>query len=142
MWIVTLFGVFTGFSQEASDTTQTHAWVRSLPECNGKIGTYGFSYQGLTQLLALPGTVPPDCLAPAMTGLNEKDHWSCEGGAFWWHMGLSWGLQLAAQKAQRLGKKKVWEEIRESLDSQKYLKEGYNTKYLRIEMRYLYKDPV
>ena len=28
-------GEFLGFQQEASDTTQTHAWVRSLPECNG-----------------------------------------------------------------------------------------------------------
>ena len=45
-------GIFNGFSQEASDTCQTNKWVRSLPECNGKLGTYGFSYQGFTQLLA------------------------------------------------------------------------------------------
>ena len=31
-------GVFNGFSQEASDTSETHEWVRSLKECNGKIG--------------------------------------------------------------------------------------------------------
>ena len=41
------------------------------------------------------------CMAPAMTGLSELEHWSCEGGAFWWHLGIGWGLQLAAQKAQR-----------------------------------------
>ena len=45
-------GQFKGFSQETSDTSQTHDWVRSLPECNGLLGTYGFSYQGLTQLIA------------------------------------------------------------------------------------------
>ncbi len=28
-------GVFKGFSQEASDTSETHEWVRSLKECNG-----------------------------------------------------------------------------------------------------------
>ena len=53
-------GNFTGFKQEASDTTQTHKWVRSLPECNGLLGTYGFSYQGLTQLLSEPSTNPPE----------------------------------------------------------------------------------
>ena len=26
-------GVFNGFSQEASDTSETHQWVRSLKEC-------------------------------------------------------------------------------------------------------------
>ena len=41
-------GVFNGFSQEASDTSETHEWVRSLKECNGKLGLYGFSYQGFT----------------------------------------------------------------------------------------------
>ena len=32
-------GNFTGFKQEGSDTTQTHEWVRSLPDCNGLLGT-------------------------------------------------------------------------------------------------------
>tara|TARA_Y100001968_G_scaffold187355_1_gene171747 strand:- start:14756 stop:16378 length:1623 start_codon:yes stop_codon:yes gene_type:complete len=117
-------GDFNGFIQEASDTTHTHSWVRSLPECNGILGTYGFSYQGLTQLLALPETPPPDCLIPAMTGLNEAEHWSSEGGAFWWHIGLAWGLQLAAQKVKRLGDKKAWTDIRESLENKRYLLEG------------------
>ena len=118
-------GVFSGFSQEASDTSQSHEWVRSLPECNGFLGTYGFSYQGLTQLIAEEGTTPPDCLIPAMTGLSEKDHWSCEGDAFWWHLGIGWGLQLAAQKAQREKNWNAWHEIRENLESKKYLYNGH-----------------
>ncbi len=118
-------GEFSGFSQEASDTSQTHSWVRSLPECNGLLGTYGFSYQGLTQLIAEEGTPPPDCMIPAMTGLSENEHWSCEGGAFWWHLGIGWGLQLAAQKAQRENDSKTWHEIRENLESKKYLFNGH-----------------
>ncbi len=118
-------GEFSGFSQEASDTSQTHHWVRSLPECNGLVGTYGFSYQGLTQLLAEKGTPPPDCMIPAMTGLSEYDHWSCEGGAYWWHLGIGWGLQLAAQKAQREKNWTAWQEIRENLESKKYLFNGH-----------------
>ena len=117
-------GTFNGFEQESSDTSETHSWVRSLEECNGRIGTYGFSYQGLTQLLAEPGTKPPECLAPAMTGLNEFDHWSCEGGAFWWHLGLAWGLQLAAQQLRRHEDEKGWLEIRTSLENKNYLIDG------------------
>ena len=118
-------GKFSGFSQEASDTSQTHNWVRSLPECNGLLGTYGFSYQGLTQLIAEEGTTPPDCMIPAMTGLSENEHWSCEGGAFWWHLGIGWGLQLAAQKAKREKNWNTWHEIRENLESKKYLFNGH-----------------
>ncbi len=119
-------GEFKGFEQESSDTTHTHKWVRSLPECNGLLGTFGFSYQGFTQLIGEPGSSPPDCLAPAMTGINEGNHWSSEGGAFWWHIGISWGLQLAAQKLQREKNLNGWQQIRESLETQNYLTNGLN----------------
>ena len=117
-------GRFTGFDQEAVDTAETHAWVRNLPHCNGRLGCYGFSYQGLTQLVASDGATPPDCMAPAMTGLNERDHWSCEGGAHWWHLGLGWGLQLAALKASRDGDQAAWLAIRQSLENGNYLRDG------------------
>ncbi len=117
-------GQFAGFAQEAADTSATHAWVRELPECNGRLGTYGFSYQGLTQLLAQPGTPPPDCMAPAMTGIDERQHWSCDGGAHWWHLGLAWGLQLAALQARRQGNREGWDQLRCSLESGRYLREG------------------
>ncbi len=117
-------GYFGGFKQEAADTSESHLWVRSLSECNGLLGTYGFSYQGLTQLVALEGTPPPDCMAPAMTGLNEFEHWSCDGGAFWWDIGLSWGLQLAAMRARKEGNSEGWSNIRRSLDTGSYLYDG------------------
>ena len=82
-------GKFKGFYQEANDTSETHKWVRSLKECNGKLGLYGFSYQGLTQLTGIDLTKPPDCLSPAMTGLDIKDHWCCDGGAFWWNNNIT-----------------------------------------------------
>lgn len=117
-------GTFGGFAQEAADTAETHAWIRNLPDCNGKLGCFGFSYQGLTQLVAPEAAPPPDCLAPAMAGLDERRHWSSEGDAHWWHLGLGWGLQLAALQAARRGDAVGWQEIRRSLEIGSYLRDG------------------
>ena len=94
-------GVFGGFAQEAADGAATLAWMRRQPWCNGRIGSYGFSYQGLTQLLSDDPAHLPDALAPVMAGLDERRHWASEGGCHWWVLGLAWGLQLAAQGARR-----------------------------------------
>jgi len=120
-------GVFKGFSQEASDTSETHEWVRSLKECNGKLGLYGFSYQGFTQLTGELNSKPPDCLSPAMTGMNIKDHWCSDGGAYWWHNNIAWGLQIAALKMKRENKLLEWEKIRLALENKSYLSEGIDT---------------
>ena len=97
-----------------------------LPDCNGRLGCYGFSYQGVTQLLAPAGTAPPDCMAPAMAGWMS----GCTGaakGAHWWHLGLGWGLQLAAQRARRDGHHEAWQEIRRSLVNGDYLLKGLSS---------------
>ena len=117
-------GVFQGFAQEAQDTADTLTWLRQRPDVNGRIGMYGFSYQGLTQLLAPHDCTPPDCLAPAMCGLSERDHWSCDGNAHWWHLGLGWGLQLACLQAKRRRDHAGWQEMRRSLEDGSYLHEG------------------
>ncbi|MEB3334631.1 MAG: CocE/NonD family hydrolase [Cyanobacteriota bacterium] len=123
-------GTFRGFAQEAADGAEAVRWVRSLPACNGRLGTYGFSYQGLSQLLnagaaATAGPDPfPDCLAPAMCGLDERLDWASEGGAHWWALGLGWALQLAAQGAQRRNDLQGWRTLRHSLETGAYLEEG------------------
>lgn len=81
-------GTFQGFEQELSDGVDTVRWVRKLDGSNGRVGFYGFSYQGLTQLLSDDPAALPDCLAPAMAGLDERGDWACEGGAHWWALGL------------------------------------------------------
>tara|TARA_Y100001970_G_scaffold294041_1_gene446178 strand:- start:10769 stop:12340 length:1572 start_codon:yes stop_codon:yes gene_type:complete len=117
-------GVFEGFSQESDDTSETHEWVRSLKKCNGKLGLYGFSYQGLTQLTGNNDSNPPDCLAPAMTGLDIKEHWSSDGGAFWWHNNIAWALQIASLKMKRNKNNLGWEDIRSSIENKTYLQNG------------------
>ena len=121
-------GCFAGFAQEARDSAATVLWARTLPGSNGRVGTYGFSYQGLTQLLNHDGQqrpeALPDALAPAMCGLLERDHWSVSGGAHWWLLGLGWGLQLAALQCRRRGDSEGWREIRRSLESQAFTTDG------------------
>ena len=121
-------GVFRGFAQEASDSAETVLWARTLPASNGRLGCYGFSYQGLTQLLNRdPLQRPealPDALAPAMCGLDPGLHWSTSGGAHWWVLGLAWGLQLAALQCRRRGDQLGWGRIRRSLSSQAFVDDG------------------
>ena len=117
-------GQFQGFSQEASDAARTLGWLRSQGWCNGRVGTYGFSYQGLSQLLHDDPQQLPDALAPAMAGLDERLHWASEGGCHWWALGLAWGLQLAAQGCQHRGDQAGWREIRTSLEQGDFLRDG------------------
>ncbi|MDM7953272.1 MAG: CocE/NonD family hydrolase [Cyanobium sp. CZS 25K] len=130
-------GRFDGFTQEAADGAATIRWARALEGSNGRVGTYGFSYQGLTQLLNDGGgstgniskdttdeAALPDCLAPAMCGLDERLHWASEGGAHWWALGLGWALQLAAEGCRRRGDEAAWQDIRRSLERGSFTDEG------------------
>ena len=117
-------GSFAGFTQEAADGAATLAWLRRQPWCNGRVGSYGFSYQGLTQLLSDDPQQLPDALAPAMAGLDERRHWAAEGGCHWWALGLGWALQLAAQGCRRRGDAAGWQAIRSSLESGRFVHTG------------------
>ncbi len=117
-------GIFQGFSQEAHDTSETHEWVRSHKLCNGKLGLYGFSYQGLTQLTGNESSMPPDCLSPAMTGFDIRSHWASSGDAFWWNNNILWALQLTALKTKRESNASAWSEIRLTIENKSYLSEG------------------
>jgi uncharacterized protein len=51
-------GDFYPFAHEAEDGYDTVEWAASLPHANGRVGTYGFSYDGATQLQAALGRPP------------------------------------------------------------------------------------
>ena len=110
-------GEFSGFATEDPDGDDALAWLKEHPLCNGRVGSYGFSYQGLTQLLGSDNNLLPDALAPAMCGLDERLHWASEGGAHWWVLSLSWGLQLAAESCRRRGDQQAWQTIKDCLAS-------------------------
>jgi putative CocE/NonD family hydrolase len=97
-------GQFYPFRHEGKDGAETIAWLRSRPDCNGRIGMYGFSYQGATQLLA--AAERPEglqCIAPAMTACDLYRGWFYHHGALRLASSLGWGLQMLKEDARRLG---------------------------------------
>jgi putative CocE/NonD family hydrolase len=95
-------GEFYPFRHEARDGAETIAWLRARPECNGRIGMYGFSYQGMTQLLA--AAEQPDglmCIAPAMTACDLYHGWFYHNGALRLASTLGWGLQMLKADTRR-----------------------------------------
>jgi uncharacterized protein len=94
-------GQFHLFATETADGADTVAWAAALPQSNGNVGMYGFSYQGMTQLYAAvtrPAALKTIC--PAMVGYDLYADWAYEGGAFCWQANLGWALQLAAETAR------------------------------------------
>ena len=96
-------GRFRLFLDEEADGAVTAAWAADLPGSSGRLGMYGFSYQAVTQFLALAGGGPVHALAPAMSGWDIRSDWAWEGGAFALAAGLGWGAQMGWIKARHDG---------------------------------------
>jgi uncharacterized protein len=108
-------GEFRPFEREAEDGFDSVEWCAGLPGANGRVGMYGFSYQGLTQLLAAAERPPHlRAICPAMTGSFYD--WMHPGGALALAFAQTWAaleqhetalrhgdLDLAAQLAAALG---------------------------------------
>jgi len=97
-------GKFYPFRNEGRDGAETIAWLRRNPACNGRIGMYGFSYQGATQLLA--AAEQPEgliCIAPHMTAADLYHGWFYHHGALRLHSSLAWGIQMLREDARRAG---------------------------------------
>jgi putative CocE/NonD family hydrolase len=97
-------GDFYPFRHEAHDGAETIVWLRNHPACNGRMGMYGFSYQGATQLLAAaeqPAGL--HCIAPHMTTTDLYHGWFYHGGALRLSSALGWGIQMLREDARRLG---------------------------------------
>ncbi|MBV9623107.1 MAG: CocE/NonD family hydrolase, partial [Acidobacteria bacterium] len=96
-------GVFYPFRHEARDGAETISWLRERPESNGRVGMYGFSYQGMTQLLA--ASKQPEgleAIAPGMTAHDLYHGWFYHQGALRLASALFWGIQMLKADARRL----------------------------------------
>jgi putative CocE/NonD family hydrolase len=97
-------GEFYPFKSEAADGFDTVEWAAGLSGSNGRVGMYGFSYVGATQLLAAVMQPPHlTCLAPGFTSADYYDHWTYQGGALSLAFSMSWAVNLATDMARRLG---------------------------------------
>jgi putative CocE/NonD family hydrolase len=105
-------GVFRPFENEADDGRDTVEWAARLPGSNGKVGMYGFSYQGMTQFFA--ASTRPEALkaiAPAMAAYDVFEDFAYEGGALKMAGMIGWALQLAVESARRAGDAQAHHEL-------------------------------
>jgi putative CocE/NonD family hydrolase len=97
-------GEFYPFRHEGRDGAETIEWLCKRAACNGRIGMYGFSYQGATQLLA--AAEQPEgllCIAPHMTAVDLYHGWFYHHGALRLSSTLGWGVQMLREDARRRG---------------------------------------
>ena len=97
-------GEFVPFLREAEDGYDAIEWAARLPGANGKVGMYGFSYAGATQLM--PATLRPPSLTtvcPAMTASEYYEGWTYNQGALALGFTMSWATDLASRQARRAG---------------------------------------
>ncbi len=108
-------GEFYPFRSESRDGAETIAWLRTRPESNGRIGMYGFSYQGITQLLA--AAAQPEgllCIAPGMTASDLYHGWFYHNGAIRLASTLGWGLQMLKADARRKHLRKASDQLEQA----------------------------
>lgn len=96
-------GEFYPFRHEYTDGFDTVEWcIAEIPNNNGKLGMYGFSYQGVTQLqtaVMQPKGLVTIC--PCMASADLYNGFLYWGGALCWEFVLTWAVQLAQIRAQQ-----------------------------------------
>jgi uncharacterized protein len=95
-------GEFYPFRNEIDDGYDTVLWAAGLPKSKGRVGMYGFSYQGSTQLLAAIGKPAPlRALAPHMTAFDLYSGWFYRNRILQLSTTLAWANQLLREDARR-----------------------------------------
>lgn len=90
------------FRNEINDGYDTVEWAAALPYSNGKVGMFGGSYVGATQMLAAI-THPPHLagICPVVTASNYHSNWVYQDGAFEQWFDESWTSGLAQDTLDR-----------------------------------------
>ncbi len=108
-------GEFYPFKFEMNDGYDTIEWAATLPYADGRVGMYGASYVGATQMLAAASN-PPHLVGifPYVTAAEYYEGWTYQGGALMQWFASSWTSGLAVDTLQRktasLTKSKDWVE--------------------------------
>jgi len=95
-------GEWYTFKHETDDGYETVEWAAALPHSNGKVGMFGGSYVGATQMLAAIGHPPHLAgICPVVTASNYHENWTYQGGAFEQWFDESWTAGLAQDTLNR-----------------------------------------
>jgi putative CocE/NonD family hydrolase len=95
-------GEWYTFKHETDDGFDTVEWAAALPHSNGKVGMFGGSYVGATQMLAAIGHPPHLAgICPVVTASNYHENWAYQGGAFEQWFNQSWTAGLAQNTLNR-----------------------------------------
>ena len=90
------------FLHESNDGYDTVEWAAALPYSDGRVGMYGGSYVGATQMLAAIAHPPHLAgICPVVTASNYHDGWTYQGGAFEQWFNESWTSGLAQDTLNR-----------------------------------------
>jgi len=82
-------GEFEAYRNEKLDGYDVIEWVAQHPQSNGRVGTYGGSYPGIVQWLAMSQSPPHlEAAAPELTPIGSH-HFMYYGGAFS-HAWIDW----------------------------------------------------
>ena len=95
-------GEWYTFKHEMNDGYDTVEWAAALPHSNGKVGMFGGSYVGATQMLAAISHPPHLAgICPVVTASNYHENWNYQGGAFEQWFNESWTSGLAQDTVNR-----------------------------------------
>lgn len=95
-------GEWYPFKHETDDGYDTVEWAAALPHANGKVGMFGGSYVGATQMLTAIGHPPHLAgICPVVTASNYHENWTYQGGAFEQWFNESWTSGLAQDTLDR-----------------------------------------
>jgi putative CocE/NonD family hydrolase len=96
-------GEWYTFKHEIDDGYDTVEWAAALPHSNGKVGMFGGSYVGATQMLAAISHPPHLAgICPVVTASNYHENWTYQGGALEQWFDESWTSGLAQDTANRV----------------------------------------
>ena len=95
-------GEFYPFRYERDDGFDSVAWAAALPHSNGRVGMFGGSYVGATQMLAAAAK-PPQLVAifPYITASDYYEGWTYQGGALMRWFASSWASGLSIDTLRR-----------------------------------------
>jgi hypothetical protein len=90
------------FKYESQDGYDAVEWAAGLPYSDGKVGMFGGSYVGATQMLTAIASPPHLAgIMPFVTASDYHEHWAYQGGAFEQLLAQAWSSALAIDGVSR-----------------------------------------